>query len=75
MSKPREFCIAKDSYGKAVVQVVGEDFEVTESFHVIEKSAADKLAEALEVQDCKCGGDPHWICDRCFALKEYRGEE
>lgn len=71
--KPREFFINPKGTWLKVTDLIRNDKPETH-VHVIEKASADKLAEALEVQDCKCGGEPHWICDRCFALKEYRGK-
>lgn len=71
MSKPREL------YMKAINgQVTFHDEKPKGNCIIwVEKSAADKLAEVLEAQDCKCGGEPYWICDRCYTLREYRGEE
>jgi len=38
------------------------------------KADADKLAEALDAQECLCSKDRMIVCIRCQALKEYRGE-
>ena len=44
-----------------------------DKYHV-EKIKADKLAEALDAQECLCSKDRMIVCIRCQALKEYRGE-
>lgn len=90
MSKPREFWIARKAkcwtnvYKCNIYNALDEEPKDTSCFHVIEKQAADKLAEALK----KCKGAMKYAyedhADQFYlnhlndieqALKEYRGEE
>jgi len=76
MSKPREFWIGK--YNPFVSENKADVDHDENAVHVIEKSAADKLAEALEKVN---KWRPNQFQDRELyeygqqALKEYRGEK
>jgi len=84
MNKPKEFWLYLDNSGFRGVDYVYRK-PIKDTIHVIEKSAADKLAEALEETCSHSFYCPYSEgkgfnkvpdeCPACDALKEYRGKK
>ena len=79
MSKPREFYLHSDQKDIQTYEYFASETEqYDDDIHVIEKSAADRLAEALEYY-AKQNHPIHRECEyntdhARIALAEYRGE-